>query len=289
MRWLVVLLLLIPLVIFPIIKIYIVSKPFSMVYVNGTQVGCTNALGYFYLTFTSTDVSLSISVSSPYYIQTGPAQVITIYGNVQALYFPLEPAGYLRVFSNSYPVDVFADGDYVGRISSVEDTLKVPARDLELKLVAPGKNPVVTRASVAWKSTTTINVDFEEKPLSVRVIPSYEEFSPNGDWYRDEVKFHVYLSRPESFKLVITKDGRLVREFSRMGREGDNVVVWNGVGNDGKVVPDGIYEVTVRAGDLESRCKVIVSKETYTYTKEIILGLLALLLVVGIASLFLVE
>ncbi len=287
MRWLMVLLLLIPLIAFPEIKIYVVSQPFVEVYVNGSPVGCTNALGHFYFTFSGTNLTFSMSAISPYYIQTGPAQVINISPKIQALYIPMEPAGYVRVFSNSYPVDVFANGVYVGRISGVEDKVKVPARDLELKLVSPGKNPILIRTAVAWKSTATVNVEFEEKPLSVKLIPSYEEFSPNGDWYRDDIKFHVYLSRPEDFELVIMRNDEVIRRFSRKGNEGDNVVVWNGVGKDGKIVPDGTYDVVVRVEDLESSCKIIVSKEVYTYTKEITMGILLLIVAIGVTVLLL--
>ena len=280
------LILLLPIVALSTVTIYVVSQPFVEVYVNGSFVGCTNFSGQFSLTISSTDVSLSITVSSPYYIQMGPPQVISI-GNVQAFYIPMVPAGYIRIFSNSYPVDVFADGTYVGRVNGVSDRLKVPARDVELKLVSPGKNPVIVNKAVPWKSTVSVNVEFEEKPLSIKVIPSYEEFSPNGDWYRDEVKFHVYLSRPELFELTVYGDHGKVKRFVKKGTEGDNLVTWDGKDENGKVVPDGIYKVVARCGNLVSETHVVVSTTNYTYTKEITLAVLFILLAVGIASLVL--
>ncbi len=283
MRKFVLMILLIPLVHLAEVVIYVVSEPFVNVYVNGDLVGQTDIFGYFKLTFQSTNVSFSISVGGPYYYQLGNPSTIVLPDGTRAIYIPVVPAGYLRIFSNSYPVKVFYNNEYMGEVDSVEDTLKVPAVSGQFVLTSPGMEPIKREISIPWKETKVIAVEFEEKPLSLKLIPSYSEFSPNGDWYRDTVRFHVYLSRPEKVVLEIYGRSGLVRKFEIQGEEGDNVVEWDGKDENGVDLPDGTYKVVAKVGNLKSETSIVLSRKEYTYTKEIVISsFLVMLLLIGI-------
>ena len=74
-------------------------------------------------------------------------------------------------------------------------------------------------------------------------------FSPNGDGTYDRARFEFSLSKRSAVRILVRDDRqRLVRSV-RLGslNAGRHVWRWDGQSSTGKVLPDGEYEVSVRA------------------------------------------
>ncbi len=75
-------------------------------------------------------------------------------------------------------------------------------------------------------------------------------FSPNGDASRETVAWTVSDTEAGSFGLrVVDADGVAVRKTRVPAVKGTTTVSWSGKDDDGDVVPDGTYEVTMQPRD----------------------------------------
>ena len=76
--------------------------------------------------------------------------------------------------------------------------------------------------------------------------------SPNGDGVKDNMQFFFRLNAAQTVKvIVVNKKGEIVRTFS--GNDLQNTaassVTWDGLNDDGMVVDDGQYQITVVNGN----------------------------------------
>ena len=75
-------------------------------------------------------------------------------------------------------------------------------------------------------------------------------FSPNGDASRETVAWTVSDTEAGSFGLrVVDADGVAVRKTRVPAVKGTTTVSWSGKDDDGDIVPDGTYEVTMQPRD----------------------------------------
>ncbi|HBT38770.1 MAG: Uncharacterized protein XD58_1090 [Thermotoga sp. 50_1627] len=263
------------------------TEPFSWVYVDGIYRGITDINGVLVLTF-QTPGQYRISVTKSFYLPFEGVVLVTQAGQavVQA---SLKRAGQLRVFSNVYPVEVYAEDYYLGTIRSVKDTVLVPEGSQYLTFKASGYQPQTHMVNVAYAKETAVNLTLVEETLTVNLKIEPKTFSPNNDWYQDATSFYIYLSKPADLIVnVVDKSDRTVWTKSLKGKAGTNVLAWYGTG-----VEDGEYVVEVVARTPEesytARETVFVDRSVYTYTKEKILtvsaiGLGAVLLLLLISS-----
>ncbi|MCD6551593.1 FlgD immunoglobulin-like domain containing protein [Thermotoga sp.] len=246
------------------------SEPLSQVFINGNYVGTVDVTGQLVLTLDSSG-KFVITVKKSWYLPYEGEIVITGPGKF-VVFAHLREAGALRVFSNVYPVEVFAEGMYLGKVYSVKDVLYVPSGTVTLTFKAEGYKEKTVTVQVSPRSERTLNIYLEEKVLELNLKIEPEKFSPNGDWYEDQTTFYIYLSKTADLKVKVLDDqGRVVWSRELTGSEGTNKVTWNGKG-----VPDGRYRVRVTAStndEIQSvEQEVIVDRSEYTYFKELFIG-----------------
>lgn len=250
------------------------TEPFSAVYVDGIYRGITNIEGVLVLTFQSTG-QYRITVSKSFYLPFEGVVLVTQAGQIY-VEAPLRRGGYLRIFSNVYPIEVYAEQRYLGIVRSVKDTVLVPEGSLYLTFKASGYQPQTQLVNIAYAKETTVNLTLIEETLVVNLKVEPKSFSPNNDWYQDTTSFYIFLSKPADLIInVLDKTNKIVWSRNLKGKSGTNTVVWYATD-----VPDGEYIVEVTASTPEetytARETVIVDRSVYTYTKEKILTISAI-------------
>jgi flagellar hook assembly protein FlgD len=134
-------------------------------------------------------------------------------------------------------------------------------------------------ATDAWTNTGSktgsIRVD-TAAPVLEGVTPPEDGvtwFSPNADGYRDTAGLTASTSEGGSI-LVHVRDegGTVVRYFSVAARAGSVAVAWDGKGNDGRIVPDGRYDVRLTPRDAAGNTGVGVTR---TFGVAALLGFVA--------------
>ncbi len=268
------------------VVIYFLSEPGVEIHTNGqltATIGISGSAGLYFQFGASFFVS---AVAGENYIQVGEPEIISVSDDKIVVLIPVKKAGYIGVISNVYPLSVFVDGEYYGRIENVEDTLKIPAGEHELTLKAPGFEPERFKIFLEWKEKKYLKVTFKEIPLSVELVLPRDSFSPNGDWDNDELKIGVLLTKNATCNLLISNGNGVVYERNFQGREGMNWFYWDGRGKNGKILPDGEYILKVECGRIVKETKFKIDTTRYTYKKEITLGTLGLILAGIIALIY---
>lgn len=92
-------------------------------------------------------------------------------------------------------------------------------------------------------------VSWSDTPAITDVYKDVEFISPNGDKVQDEIKLHYRVLEPVHLEFnVLDKNGLVVRSLARdhasIGMEA--FFVWDGRNQNGSLVPDGQYKVTVQ-------------------------------------------
>ena len=261
------------------VRIIFVGDPGISVYVNFTLAGRIGENGRLSLSFSSGD--FTVSAGGDWYIQTGEPQIVRM-GDEVLVFLSVEKASKIRILSNVYPVYVFVDGNYYGEVDSPSDLLKVPAGYRKIALKSDGYKDVAREIAFPWKEVISVPVNFEKLPKELKIYLSSSSFSPNGDWYNDELEIHVYSTFKSKARLVVkSEEGKEVLSEDVDLNEGDNVFKW-----DGKGAKDGAYEITVSAGNLKASAEVRVDRSHYTYTKEWAIALLSIVLMSSAALIY---
>ncbi len=254
------------------VLVVVLAEPFSMVYLND-----------FYYGMVGIDGKLEISLSSPgqykvkvvkdwfiayeSVVYTSPNTRIVVAAQMRR-------AGALRVFSNVYPVEVYIEGKYLGRINSVKDTLYVPEGTQYVTFKSDGFVSETRLLTFNYMKETSVNINLIEEALALDLKVEPEIFSPNGDWYQDTTTFYIYLSKPAQLVVeVLDQSQTVLWKWSGKGKSGTNTIIWTGSG-----LSDGTYEVRVTArSDTEAfyaSRPVTIDRSVYTYTKEVTLTVL---------------
>ncbi len=271
------LLILIPIVVLSeSVEIVFVGEPGVSIYVNASFVGTIGNDG-------KLKISLNIggryyvSADGDWFIQVGEPDVVKIGENV-IVFLNVVKASRIRVLSNVYPVSVFVDGEYYGKVESPEDTVKVPSGYREVVLKVEGFKEIEKKVALEWKKVVTIPAEFEKLPKDLKLYLSSDTFSPNGDWYEDTLKIHIYSTFSSTATLKITGEDGFVLEKELHLEVGDNVFEWDGEG-----AKDGEYTIRVKANGITREEKVKLDRSVYTYRKEF--TLLIFLLLISLAAL----
>lgn len=245
------------------------TEPFASVYINGVYAGISDINGLLQITL-STSGEHRITVSKSWYLVFDGLVYVSQPGQV-VFYAPLSRAGSLRVYSNVYPVEVYSQERFLGRVDSVKDTVYVPEGSVYITFKASGYIPETRLLNISYLKETSVNINLVEEALSINLKVEPKEFSPNGDWYNDYTTFYVYLSKPAQLTIsVVDNNQNTVWQWSGKGKAGSNQLSW-----DGKGIPDGDYTVkAVAQTDKETFVAtdlVRIDRSHYTNTKEIIL------------------
>jgi len=254
------------------VRVIIISMPDVDVYVNGRFVGTVGFSGKLPLSL-SIGTTFYVNIDSYDYVQIGDPIIYKEEGVVM-VFINAKPAAYLGVISNVYPLDVFTEGNYWGRIDGPKDLVKLPAGKHKVTLKKEGYKLYEATIALSWKEKTYISAELEKLPFQLKIFVDPEVFSPNGDWKDDLTTIGIYTTSSEVAKLFIkSSGGQLIFQKSLITKPGLNEVTWNG--GD---APDGTYEVIVECRDKMAKASVRIDRSAYTYKKEITLSLIALFL-----------
>jgi outer membrane protein OmpA-like peptidoglycan-associated protein len=84
---------------------------------------------------------------------------------------------------------------------------------------------------------------------ALEILPQDMTFSPNGDGVKDIIAFTLQAENDIEWSCVINAfDGIVVKTYD-WGSDIPLVFEWNGLGEDGNALPDGLYDVTVSGTD----------------------------------------
>ncbi len=266
--------------------IVVYSEPFSVVYLNGLYYGLVNLEGKLEITV-STSGQYRITVVKDWFV---PYEVV-VYTSPNArvvVTSQLRRAGALRIFSNTYPVEVYIEGKFLGKVNSVKDIVYVPEGTQYVTFKADGFVSETRLMTFNYMKETSVNIKLVEEALMLDLKVEPEVFSPNDDWYQDTTTFYIYLSKPaQLIAEAIDQNQKTVWTWSGRGKAGTNTIIWTGIG-----LPDGVYEIRVTAKtDSEAFYAskfVTIDRSVYTYTKEITLTVLGLGLF-GVLLFFLIS
>lgn len=245
------------------------TEPFANVYVNGIYAGISDINGVLQITLSSSGQH-RITVNKNWYLVFDGLVYVSQPGQV-IFYAPLNKAGNLRVYSNVYPVEIYSENRFLGKVESVKDTVYVPEGSVYITFKANGYIPETRLLNISYLKETSVNINLIEETLSINLKVEPKEFSPNGDWYNDCTTFYVYLSKPAQLTInVVDNNQNIVWQWNGKGKAGSNQISW-----DGKDVADGNYTVKAIAQTTNESFvtteSVKIDRSYYTNTKEIIL------------------
>jgi hypothetical protein len=275
-----------PAVVFAGYTLVVKTEPFASVYVNGIYAGMSDIDGVLEITLSSSGEH-RITVRKSWYIIFDDSAYVS-YPGVVVFHAPLKRAGMLRVYSNVYPVEVYSEDQYLGKVNSVQDTIYVPEGSLYITFKSAGFIPETRLVNISYAKETSVNISLIEEVLSINLKIEPEIFSPNGDWYQDYTTFYIYLSKPATLSIqVLDKDKKVVWQWSGKGKAGSNQINFSGSG-----ISDGTYTVIAFAQtekeSFTATSVLTIDRSSYTYTKEIVLTTAAIA-VTGLLFMFLIS
>jgi len=127
----------------------------------------------------------------------------------------------------------------------------------EIMLVVDPDNSIVERN----KDNNTASRTFAVQDADLWVTELY--ISPNGDGIKDETQFSFRLKTPQTVSVVVVNsEEERLRTFTAPELENTtgDVVTWNGFDDEGRVVPDGEYQLRIinASGAIISGLSVVV-------------------------------
>lgn len=107
----------------------------------------------------------------------------------------------------------------------------------------------------------TLNPDVKNNVSAAELELSEAAISPNNDGTKDSTKFRFKVKANTKWKLTL-RDAytEAVWEKSGTGPPAEDIV-WNGMGNDGKLVPDGDYVLQLQIIDVQGNLHLRNSKK----------------------------
>ncbi|MCD6450638.1 MAG: hypothetical protein J7L34_09070 [Thermotogaceae bacterium] len=254
------------------VTIVFVSQPGVDLYINGSFAITVGPSGSASFSF-SLGNTYNIYAESDCYIQVGEPFITTSNLGETIVFINVKPAAWLGVISNTYPLDIFVDKVYYGSIESEDDMVKVPAGIHDVIVSSKGYEDEKVNLTLSWKEKKYIKVTLKKAKPEFYIILPYSTFSPNGDWYRDYLDIKIYASQPATATVLIKNpEGKVYMKDQIHLDFGINELKW-----DGKNAPDGKYILEVNYINLIQEREISLTRENYTYRKEITLTTIALL------------
>ncbi|QTA37888.1 PEGA domain-containing protein [Thermosipho ferrireducens] len=246
-----------------------VGEPLIDVYVDGVYAGKTDVFGSLLIKFSSAGYH-TITLEGEYYLKA----TYNFYVDKEGTYLnlPLQPAGKLTIFSNVYPVEIYGNGIYFGKVYSLEDSIKIPVGTFNLIFSSPGYENATSTVTINFQESQAVEVNFIPKKLKMYIRSKNNSFSPNGDWYNDKWQVEIFLSTYATVTITIVNDNnKIVYFYTFRGKPNLNIFTW-----DGSNVSDGNYKVIINS-QTENESKTVetyvsIDRSNYTYLKEITLS-----------------
>ncbi|MBT1247935.1 MULTISPECIES: PEGA domain-containing protein [unclassified Thermosipho (in: thermotogales)] len=247
----------------------LITEPFLDVYIDGDYIGQTDIFGQLKISFGREGYHF-VEIKSDSYLVISKNVFISANGVI--LKIRPQKAGSIVIFSNVYPVNVYLDNAFYGVVKDKKDELKIPIGAHKLKFFSPGYKVIEKDILISFKEKVPVELNFHKKNLDLYLRNSYDEFSPNGDWYRDKWDLEIFLTTFATITIDIFSENEKVESYRFSGVPGENIFKWNGIKKTGE------YLVVVTAYNESEKVmkdtNVKINMEKYTYLKEItILGL----------------
>ena len=122
--------------------------------------------------------------------------------------------------------------------------------------VAPDGTYTITVVASDDNSNTATSEPFtavvDNVPPQI-IIPAITEankiFSPDGDGLRDEISFRINTSNENTWEVRVLNTSEQVVRTLKFENQALNQIVWDGKDDQGNIVPDGVYAITVSSTD----------------------------------------
>lgn len=135
-------------------------------------------------------------------------------------------------------IDPHSDYGYLRGITGNLDFTTTQWRDAEAAPPPDVDAPVISDVS-ASQSAATVATAGAESPV----------FTPNGDGISDTIAVSHRLSENAFVEMVVRRNGNIVRRTSNWSLKGTGKTTWNGRWNDGTLVGEGQYKISLTPTD----------------------------------------
>jgi outer membrane protein OmpA-like peptidoglycan-associated protein/flagellar hook assembly protein FlgD len=93
------------------------------------------------------------------------------------------------------------------------------------------------------------NIIVDTKPPQLQISPEETTFSPNGDEIKDSIFIEVQAEKGIEWNCTITTPEGITVKTMGLGSDVPPVFEWDGRGENGNVLPEGVYNITVSGQD----------------------------------------
>lgn len=108
------------------------------------------------------------------------------------------------------------------------------------------------------------NTYYYPRTSSIVMTIAPDPFSPDGDGFEDETVISCDMPEADEFELVIYDiAGRKVKTFFDSGASIPGEIIWDGRGDNGRMLPVGIYIIYARVeggGAMETKKTVVIAR-----------------------------
>ncbi len=122
------------------------------------------------------------------------------------------------------------------------------------------KNTSDTRTASTILMPKTLNFDAEPVGSPDELELTESAISPNSDGIKDSTTFRFKVRANEKWKLIL-HDAYTEVVWEKSGASSPGDIIWNGMGSDGKLVPDGDYVLQLHVVDSQGNLHLRNSKK----------------------------
>jgi outer membrane protein OmpA-like peptidoglycan-associated protein/flagellar hook assembly protein FlgD len=109
-------------------------------------------------------------------------------------------------------------------------------------------------------------LEVDTRPPELAITPQDMTFSPDGDGVKDIIAFTIQAEPDADWSCAVTSDDGIVVKSIDWGKDVPVVFEWDGRGESGNVLPDGLYDFSVtgtdRAGNKTVKTVIEIALDT---------------------------
>ena len=108
----------------------------------------------------------------------------------------------------------------------------------------------------------------DTKPPEIEVVPRNTTFSPNGDKVKDTIQIDIDAEEMLEWTCVITTPEGITVKAYEWGMDIPEVYEWDGTGENGNILPEGVYNITFSGKDRAGNITQYTVKEIVLDVRE---------------------
>ncbi|MEM5948082.1 gliding motility-associated C-terminal domain-containing protein [Spirochaetia bacterium 38H-sp] len=120
---------------------------------------------------------------------------------------------------------------------------------------------VTVTDDIEQTSTSSLTIVVDNTPPSAEIRLSDTIFSPNGDGKNDYITAYMSGTEEEEWTITVTNEIKQDVFTYRLENAAPSTLTWDGTMEDGSIIPDGTYTVTLSATDAAGNSFSVTSQE----------------------------